>query len=151
MKLYLVQHGEATSEADDPERPLTHAGSEDVRRVARFAVERGSVAVERILHSGKTRAQQTAEIWGEQLGAHIEHIDGLAPLDDPAIWEQRMVAESTDMMLVGHLPHLSKLAGLLAGGDADRAIVSFVPGGLVGLERVTAGWIVWLVIPPIAV
>lgn len=151
MKLYLVQHGEATSEADDPQRPLTNAGSEDVRRVARFAVERGSVAVERILHSGKTRAQQTAEIWGKELGTPIDVVDGLSPLDDPAIWGERIVAESTDLMLVGHLPHLSKLAGLLVAGDADRAIVSVVPGGLVGLERGTAGWIVWLVTPPSAV
>ena len=34
MKLYLVQHGEAKSKAEDPQRPLTERGREDVARVA---------------------------------------------------------------------------------------------------------------------
>ncbi len=34
MELYLVQHGEAKSKAEDPQRPLTQRGREDVARVA---------------------------------------------------------------------------------------------------------------------
>lgn len=34
MYLYLVQHGEAKGEAEDPERGLTGKGVEDVDRVA---------------------------------------------------------------------------------------------------------------------
>ena len=37
MKLYLVQHGEAKSKAEDPRRPLTERGKEEVARVAAFA------------------------------------------------------------------------------------------------------------------
>ena len=33
-KLYLVQHAEAKSKAEDPQRPLTEHGIEDVARVA---------------------------------------------------------------------------------------------------------------------
>ena len=33
MRLYLVQHGEAKSEEEDPDRPLTDRGASDVRRV----------------------------------------------------------------------------------------------------------------------
>jgi phosphohistidine phosphatase SixA len=53
---------------------------------------------------------------------------------------------------VGHLPHLAKLAGLLLAGDAERPVVAFQPGGLVGLEQDKdgTGWSVFLVLPPVA-
>jgi phosphohistidine phosphatase SixA len=34
VTLYLVQHGDAKSEAEDPERPLTERGRSDVARLA---------------------------------------------------------------------------------------------------------------------
>ena len=34
MDLYLIQHGQATTETEDPERPLTDAGRAAVQRVA---------------------------------------------------------------------------------------------------------------------
>jgi len=35
MELYLVQHGEATSNTENPDRPLTARGRDDVQRVSR--------------------------------------------------------------------------------------------------------------------
>jgi phosphohistidine phosphatase len=35
MDLYLMQHGQATTETEDPERPLTDAGRAAVQRVAK--------------------------------------------------------------------------------------------------------------------
>jgi phosphohistidine phosphatase len=148
VRLYLIQHGEAKSEEQDPDRPLTDHGVTDVRRVVGVAAGTGSVVVERILHSGKTRARQTAAPWGEALDVPIEEADGLAPRDDPAIWAARVAAESRDMMLVGHLPHLARLAGLLVAGDPDCPLIAFRQGGLVGLEEGPAGWSVWLVLSP---
>jgi phosphohistidine phosphatase len=88
VRVYLVQHGEAKSEEEDPDRPLTDRGATEVRRVAGVAAGAGSVMVERIVHSGKTRARQTAAVWGEALGVPIDETDGLAPRDDPAIWRR---------------------------------------------------------------
>lgn len=150
MRLYLVQHGEATSEEEDPERPLSDRGASDVRRVVRQATGSGSATAERIVHSGKTRAQQTAAAWGEAHGVPVEAADGLAPRDDPAIWATRVTAEAGDLMLVGHLPHLAKLAGLLLAGDSDRPVIAFRQGGLVGLEDGPTRWSVWLILPPAA-
>jgi phosphohistidine phosphatase len=150
VRLYLVQHGEAKSEEEDAERPLTDRGVSDVRRVVRHVTAAGSVSVERIVHSGKTRARQTAAAWGEVLGVPVEEADGLAPRDDPAIWATRVTAQAGDLMLVGHLPHLAKLAGLLVAGDPDRPIIGFRQGGLVGLEDGPAQWSVWLILPPAA-
>ena len=59
--LYLVQHGEAVPDDVDPARPLSQAGKKDVERLAEFLARR-KLAVSRILHSGKLRAQQTAEL-----------------------------------------------------------------------------------------
>ena len=147
MRLFLVQHGEATSEEEDPERPLTDRGARDVREVIRLAADAGVLSVERVLHSGKRRAEQTAAPWGQALGVPVEAAGGLAPRDDPAIWASRVANATTEVMLVGHLPHLAKLAGLLVAGDADRPVVTFRPGGLVGLEHTAFGWSDVLVLP----
>jgi phosphohistidine phosphatase SixA len=37
MKLYLVQHGEAKSEVEDPERSLTVRGEEETRKISSAA------------------------------------------------------------------------------------------------------------------
>ena len=66
MELYLVQHGEATPKEVDPARPLTERGQVEVRRVAHAAHVAG-VTVSTIYHSGKLRAQQTAEILAKEL------------------------------------------------------------------------------------
>jgi len=63
MRLYLVQHGEAKREEEDPSRPLTENGRREVEIVAKFLSEAG-IKIDKILHSGKLRAAQTAEILG---------------------------------------------------------------------------------------
>ncbi len=102
----------------------------------------------RVLHSGKTRARQTAEIWCGLLDTDGEQADALAPNDDPMIWVGRLTEEHNDLMLVGHLPHLSRLASLLLTDAADDPVIQFQQGGLVGLERTGTGWVVEVVLPP---
>jgi phosphohistidine phosphatase SixA len=47
MKLYLIQHGEAKSEAEDPERSLTARGEKEVVAVSKVAGDlRRSITVE---------------------------------------------------------------------------------------------------------
>jgi len=148
MHLYLVQHGQAKTDDEDPERRLTDEGAEDVARVARYAVEQLGVRVARVIHSGKARARQTAEAWGGLLGADVQQDDALAPNDDPATWLDRLGAEMDDLMLVGHLPHLDRLAGSLLTGGPERSLIRFRQGGLVGLERTDSGWVISIALPP---
>jgi phosphohistidine phosphatase len=121
MLLYLVQHGEAKKEEDDPQRGLTDKGSRDVARTAISAQARG-VKVSIIHHSGKTRALQTAQILADHLkpGKGPSPTDALAPMDDPDVWAGRIAGMNEDVMLVGHLPYMAKLAGLLLCGDKER-------------------------------
>jgi phosphohistidine phosphatase len=150
MELYLMQHGEAEPEEVDPARPLTPLGREEVARVARVARKMG-VRVGLILHSGKLRALETAEILARELGPEIEvrQADGLAPKDDPRAVLPAIEASSQNLVLVGHLPHLSRLASLLLIGDPGREVVAFRMGALVALERDSAGaWKVRWIVPP---
>ena len=148
LRLYLVQHGEARAADEDPERPLTDTGTQDVDRVARWGVEHLGVRPARVVHSGKTRARQTAEVWAGLLEADPEHGDALAPNDDPSTWIERVDATVDDLMLVGHLPHLDRLSESLVTGSSDRSVIGFRPGGLVGLERTEGGWTISIVLPP---
>ena len=60
MRLYLVQHGDALAKDLDPQRPLTVKGKRDVARLGEELV-RSKLAVERIFHSGKQLAKESAE------------------------------------------------------------------------------------------
>ena len=81
--LYLVQHGEAKSKEEDPERPLSETGRKTVEHVAAWAARMG-LGVTLIRHSGKLRAQQTAAIFLENLQppGGMEAYPGLNPHDD---------------------------------------------------------------------
>ncbi|MCZ6522899.1 MAG: histidine phosphatase family protein, partial [Alphaproteobacteria bacterium] len=61
MRLYLVQHGEALAKEVDAERRLSADGRRDVRRLAEFLAKSG-LRVRKVLHSGKARARETAEL-----------------------------------------------------------------------------------------
>jgi phosphohistidine phosphatase len=152
MLLYLVQHAEAKSEAEDPKRDLTEKGKLDIEAVAHH-LKRLHVQVSQILHSGKTRAQSTAAILGNHLqpSAGVSEAPGLAPLDDPEIWADRIAKMDEDIMLVGHLPHLGRLAALLMSGDKERTVINFQMGGAVRLRHMGSDqWALdWMIVPDI--
>ena len=137
MDLYLMQHGQATTETEDPERPLTDAGRAAVQRVAERARAAG-VRISGCLHSGKLRAEQTAQLLVGEIGVEPsdEARPGLAP-NDPVVpvaqWLQAQT-EHQSLALVGHMPFLGGLASLLVAGDEQAQVVGFQMGGLVKLE-----------------
>jgi phosphohistidine phosphatase len=153
MQVYLVQHGLATREEDDPERPLTAEGRAEVERVARAAAAAG-VRPDSILHSGKNRARQTAEIFAAHAkpAQGVRAVEGLGPRDDPQRAKERLERADAPLLLVGHLPHLGRLAGLLLAGDAEREVVAFRNGGVVCLERREKGFALrWILTPELLV
>lgn len=151
MKLYLVQHGEAKAETEDPERSLTRRGEEEVQRVSHVA-PRLNISPSKVLHSGKTRARQTAELIAKGLnvsGSSIQAAEGLNPNDDVQPWAERIEKESKDFMIVGHLPFLEKLASFLLSGNENARLVLFRYGAIVCLEqKEDKGWAVrWMLTP----
>jgi phosphohistidine phosphatase len=150
MRLYLVQHGDAVPERLDLERPLSATGRREVEAVARLLAGAG-VRVAHVVHSGKLRAQQSAELLATALapGTVPEIMPGLNP-NDPVEPMARGIADWTsDVMLVGHLPFMGKLVARLVVGDKRRPVAAFVPGTVVCLEQAEAGdWVIaWMVRP----
>lgn len=151
MRVYLSQHAQAKSKQEDPERSLTDRGQREIKAICEALIESGAMKPAAVFHSGKRRAQQTAECLGAYTnparGTHAAK--GLSPLDDPSIWADRLMEEDEDLALVGHLPHMAKLASLLLCGDADGGAIRFQPGGVVALDRGDEGeWsLIWMLVP----
>lgn len=155
MDLYLMQHGEAMAEDVDPTRPLTEEGRAAVSRVAGRARSAG-VRVDECFHSGNLRAEQTALLLMDEVGAGgvVEARPGLGPKDLvlPAaqwLWELTDVGSAA---VVGHLPFLDRLASLLVVGDEENRLLAFHNAGLVRLQPdETGGYVVdWVLTPGLA-
>ncbi len=144
-----MQHGEAKPETEDPERPLTEQGAAATERVAAWAAEAG-VDVSEIRHSGKLRAQQTADILAKHLNPEngVIAVPGMKPNDDVSAVAESLAAESESLMLVGHLPFLNRLTSLLVTGDSDAAMVQFRNSGIVCLRREEGRWFLDWAMPP---
>ncbi len=136
MHLYLVQHGEAKSKEQDPQRHLTEKGLRDVQKAADF-VKALALTTDAIWHSGKTRAAQTAEILASAIAVSqgVLQREGLAPNDPIALIAKELSSLDEDVMIVGHMPFLGKLASALVAGDESADIIAFQQGGVVCLER----------------
>ena len=154
MKLYLVQHGKAASERVDPQRPLTEEGRREIKKIAEF-VKPLNLCVDYLWHSGKKRAAQTAEILAEVVKVKKAETarEGLSPNDDVKVIREKIVSLQQDIMLVGHLPFLSKLASLLLAGSESVNTVAFRQGGIVCLARCDDNqWqIDWMVTPELLI
>jgi len=154
MKLYLVQHAKAASKEADPQRPLTEEGRRDIQKVAAF-IRPLNLSIDYLWHSGKTRARLTAEILAEvvevekEMAAH----GGLSPNDDVIAIKDKLMSAQQDIMIVGHLPFLSKLASLLLTGSEAANTVAFRQGGMVCLDQAEQDqWqIDWMVIAELLV
>jgi len=134
MELYLVQHGEAKTKDEDPERPLTEQGHERSRKMAERASHLG-VSVAEVRHSGKLRARQTAEAFAGALGAPLLESEGLSPNDAVAPLAKELPQRDDNLMIVGHLPHLARLASRLVAGADEPHLVMFQNSGIVRLDR----------------
>jgi len=147
MVVYLVQHAEAKSREEDAERGLSEKGFQDIQRVATFLQDR--IDADRILHSMKKRARQTAEILADTLNIeYIEETLDLDPMADPGVWSAHLASMTEDVMLVGHLPHMERLASLLLAGNPEQSVVLYQPGTVLCLEREEGAWHVRWMLPP---
>jgi phosphohistidine phosphatase len=122
----------------------------DVEQVAKWAREHG-LRVARIIHSGKKRALQTAEIFAAALkpegGVVVQ--EGLKPLDDPAVFAAT-IADTDNLLVVGHLPFMEKLVAYLVTGSMEPLVLKCINGGIVCLDRepINGHWCIkWTIVP----
>ena len=151
MKLYLMQHGKALTKEENPDRPLNEQGIDDVERIAAFLARAGSDIPE-IWHSGKRRAEETAGIVAQhlQLQEGSTAMKGLSPNDAIQPVAERLQQRTTSVMIVGHLPFLSRLTSYLLSADPEKSLVQFQMGGIICLTRQENAWIEeWMIVPEI--
>ena len=122
MLIYLVHHGDAVGPDIDHRRPLSTAGQVHVERIAAEAAARGANPGI-VWHSGKLRAKQTAEAFWRACNplAELSATRDLQP-DDPPQWiADRLRAETRDILIGGHFPHLPRVFALLTASHDERA------------------------------
>lgn len=148
MVLYLCQHGDAVAKDVDPDRPLSDRGAADIGNMA--GALNGSIEIDAIVHSGKTRARQTAELFHERLAPNAPvHADaGLGPTDPVEDFVGRLASGEAALMVVGHMPFVGRLASYLLG-QGERDILQFQPGTVAALSRGADGdWLLaWMLTP----
>jgi phosphohistidine phosphatase len=152
MALYLVQHGKSMPKDVDPEQRLSEEGVAEVERIAQVA-KGYKIQVRQIRHSTKERARQPAALFQTALGPPepMQVMEGLAPLDDVKAIAARIIAEP-NLMLVGHLPFMERMASYLITGSMEKRVFKFQNGGIVCLDRETESndWFIkWALMPTI--
>ncbi len=140
MKLYLMRHGHAVSPAEDPLRPLSIRGRQDVLRMAAYLKGRG-FSVREIWHSSKARACETAGLIATALDPRVDVMEkeGLEPDDLPdltigRIEDLRAENKQVRLMIVSHIPILPGIVRQLSPQayskvDFDEASVICLSGG----------------------
>ena len=150
MALYLVQHGESVPKEVNPERPLTEQGEQDIDRLASFLTQAG-IKADRVIHSGKLRALQTAQRLAEAIapGVQLESSGLINPNDNPKAFDWQSQSWDTATLIVGHLPFMSKLVSHLLIEDETTLITAYQPGSIVCLAHDdNAHWqINWMIRP----
>jgi phosphohistidine phosphatase len=149
MLVYLVRHGEALSEEEDSARPLSEPGIYHVNLICGLLARNIAIKPGHIYHSPKTRASETAALMSEALsGSPAPSVhSGLLPQDNPSIWGNLLPEMEKDVLLVGHLPHLSRLASLLLLRDKEREIIDFSPATVLCMEKTYDWKVKWMLSP----
>lgn len=134
MKLFIVRHGEAESQApSDAERQLTARGVAALEGLWEGLA--GQVKPTMLLVSPYVRAQQTADVIARYYpGVKRQTLDCITPDDDPRrvlAWLGQQ-ADPDGWMLVSHMPLVALLTGLLTEADGSR--VPFATGTVACLE-----------------
>ena len=78
-----------------------------------------------------------------------EGADGLDPMAEPSIWAEKLERIDRNIMLVGHLPHLGNLAGVLLYADMANNPINFHNSGIIKLIRNSESqWLIdWIIAP----
>lgn len=151
-RLVLLRHAQAGSPGDwdgaDRDRPLTEAGQVSARRMAASlsALLPGQAE---LLSSPYLRARQTAAPLAEALDIPVRQKKWLAPGQVTGVELEalaaRMPADGT-LVVVGHEPDLSSLAGRLMGGATRACGVHMGKGAACALDGGLPGpmQLVWL-------
>ena len=135
-----MQHGDAVDESVDAERPLSQQGIDDIQHLA-WRMQKMGVQLAHIYHSGKLRAEQSAEIIAQEVAPAVQplQVNGLKPNDDPSVIAEDINKIADDILITSHMPFVSRLCSWLLAGHSDIEFAS-EPGTLFCLEKHGKCW-----------
>ncbi len=126
MELFVLRHGHAESEAPkDSLRPLSALGKQEVEQAIRESAD-ALGNVQQLLVSPYLRAQQTASIAAELMGAkRVDTCDLITPGGRPSTVIQHVhdyveAQQLNSIMLVSHQPLVGVLIDELCGLEPGR-------------------------------
>lgn len=130
MDLFLIRHAIAEDGADDAARPLSDEGTKRFRQEVK-GLEALGVRFDRLLHSPKRRAVETAELLAPLVDGEYEVSALLTEAPSDKLFAQ---LHGGAVALVGHEPYLSALLAWLVVGAPDEGDFVLKKGGLARLE-----------------
>jgi phosphohistidine phosphatase len=134
MKLFLVRHAPAVPRrrgVRDAGRPLTQSGRARFRRAV-AGMRRLGLRFDRVYHSPRRRAAETAELLAPLLRGERVATTSLAHLPSKALFSE---IRGECVALVGHDPWLPMVAAWLVTGDRRHASrFPMKKGGVIVLE-----------------
>jgi phosphohistidine phosphatase len=154
MALFIIRHAHAVDAAENPQRPLSNRGRDQVRTMAAFLKQSGALDTDEIWHSPLARSVETAELFVKKLKlkSKLVEIDNIEGDDDPRLIANRLKSRRQPLAIVGHDPHLSALVSLLVAGGAVPPRFVLKKCAVVRLERAGDVWAVrWHLSPEIVV
>lgn len=149
MKLYIMRHGEAAQTSHSSEQLLTRNGHAGIENLAE-RLKNKNCHLAQVFHSGKARAQQTAEIVCNALcpDATPRTLDNIKPGDDPAAILPIINGWNEDSLITSHLPFIPNLITLLTATNAHLNSINYEPGTFICLEKNNNVWeIKWVDVP----
>ncbi len=138
MLLYVIRHADALQAVEDPQRPLSARGHDQVARLAEFfRANRALQSVTAFWHSPLVRARETAEglARGLKLDVPLIETPGLQSEDLPHAVAAHLTTLTESVALVGHEPHLSALATLLVCGAPNPTAFIFKQADVLALQN----------------
>ena len=151
MHLYLMRHGESLSVEIDPKKSLSSDGVTDVKKIGKFLKKNLILPPEiNIYHSTKLRTKQTATIISEYFPStkKIEQLENLCPNDPLDQIFDRIQLEWEDILLVGHLPVLSKLTSKILLSNELLPVIDFSSASILSLIQENKEWVIeWFISP----
>ncbi len=144
MQVFLIRHAHALDAAEDPKRPLSQRGRNQVRTLARFLKQTDVFQPDELWHSPLARAQETAALLERRLGlrAKLVTVAELESGDGVTVIAKRLRKRRRPLAVIGHEPHLSALASLLIAGAAEPPLFVLKKCAIVALERTGTRWAV---------
>ena len=149
MYLLLMQHAKAKTKEEDPEQGITDEGRDETITTSGY-LKTFNFTVEEIWYSTKKRSRETAEIVtaSNKLKNKLSVKDFLSPMDEVKPAVKILNTFNKNLMIIGHMPFLSKLTSSLITGSENYEPVKFMNSAIVIFIHENNNWKIVSIITP---